>query len=204
MFLRSRSSHSSHAHARLMRLALLGALGCAVLFTATRVHAAAPDEVKTVPEVDLKQYVGKWYEIGNFPMFFQRKCVSDTTAEYGALPDGKISVLNRCRTKDGSFDEADGEAKVVPDSGNAKLKVTFFKPFSGDYWIIGLDPDYKWSVVGSPDRKYLWILSRTPTLTDAQMASARQAALDQGYTLDKFRLTPQGQDGANGSPPAAR
>ena len=147
--------------------------------------------VVSVPSVDLNRYVGKWYEIGSFPMFFQRNCTGDTTAEYAALPDGAISVTNRCRTDDG-FIQADGKATVVEGGGNAKLKVSFFWPFRSDYWIIGLDADYRWAVVGNPNRKYLWILSRTRTLPAEQLEMAKQAAVAQGYDLGELRLTRQG------------
>lgn len=179
----------------LSRTRLTRTLAVAILPLAAALSAGAQAKdaapVQTVKSVDLQRYLGRWYEIANYPMFFQRKCVSDTTADYGALPDGKVSVLNRCKTEKGEFDEADGEAKVVPDTGNAQLEVSFFKPFSGDYWIIGLDPDYKWSVVGSPNRKYLWILSRTPDLPADPLEKALQAARAQGYTLESLRYTPQ-------------
>jgi len=173
----------------LTRLVAAAFLPLAAAATLTA-HAKQPP-VETVKSVELDRYVGKWYEIANYPMFFQRKCVGDTTAQYAALPDGKISVVNRCRTEKGEFDEAQGEATVVKDSGNAKLEVSFFKPFSGDYWIIGLDPQYRWAVVGAPNRKYLWILSRTPTLPADQLKLALDAARAQGYTLEDLRYTPQ-------------
>jgi apolipoprotein D and lipocalin family protein len=146
--------------------------------------------VMTVPQVDLTRYLGRWYEIGSFPMFFQRKCIADTTADYAAREDGSITVRNRCRTEDG-FIEAEGKARTVADSGNARLKVSFFWPFSSDYWIIGLDADYRWAVVGNPDRSYLWILARTPVLAPAQLERAKAAAQGQGYDLSQFRMTPQ-------------
>jgi len=160
--------------------------------------AQASEEVRTVEHVDLNRYVGKWYEIANFPMFFQRKCVGDTTAEYSANADGTIAVKNRCKEEDGKFNEADGTATVVDNSGNAKLEVSFFKPFKGDYWVIGLDPEYKWSVVGAPNRKYLWILSRTPTLDAASLKQALAAAEAQGYTFEDLRYTKQ--DGKTSDP----
>lgn len=168
-------------------------LACVTLAVAAVIPGAQASEkpVQTVASVDTQRYVGKWYEIANYPMFFQRKCVGDTTADYAAKPDGKISVVNRCRTKDGEFDEADGEATVVEGSNNSKLKVTFFKPFSGNYWIIGLDPEYRWAVVGSPDRKYLWVLSRTATMKPADLKLALDTARAQGYTLEELRYTPQ-------------
>jgi len=80
----------------------------------------------------------------------------------------------------------------VPGSNNAKLEVSFFKPFKGDYWIIGLDPQYRWAVVGAPDRDYLWLLSRTPTLSDAETQKALDTARAQGYTFEKLVYTPHG------------
>jgi apolipoprotein D and lipocalin family protein len=130
-------------------------------------------------------------EIAAFPMFFQRNCVGDTTAEYALRPDGDISVRNRCRTEDG-FDEATARAWAVEGGGNARLKVQFFWPFRGDYWVIGLDRDYRWAVVGNPDREYLWILSRTPKLPQEQLEAALASARAQGYDLAPLRYTKHG------------
>lgn len=152
-------------------------------------HAAPP--VQTVDSVELQRYAGKWYEIASLPMFFQRNCVADTTAEYTLLPDGSVGVNNRCRTKDGKIDSASGTASAVKDSGNAKLLVSFFKPITGNYWVIGLDPDYRWAVVGAPDRKVLWILSRSPQLSPDDLERALASAKAQGYTLEELRFTPQ-------------
>ena len=152
--------------------------------------ARAEPGVATVAAVDLARYVGKWYEIAAFPMFFQRNCVGDTTAEYGVTAQGDVSVTNRCRTNSG-FDEAHGTATVVEGSGNSRLKVSFFWPFRADYWIIGLDADYRWAVVGNPNRKYLWVLSRTPMLAPELLEAALKAAADQGYDLGQLRYTRQ-------------
>ncbi|KDD85689.1 lipocalin family protein [Bordetella bronchiseptica] len=157
---------------------------------ATGAVAAGP-AVRTVESVDLARYAGKWYEIAHLPMFLQRQCVGDTTAEYTQNADGSLAVNNRCRTKDGSIDAASGTATVVEGSGNAKLEVSFFKPFKGAYWIIGLDPDYRWAVVGSPDRDNLWILSRRTQLAPADLQNALAVARAQGYALDELRYTPQ-------------
>ena len=154
------------------------------------VSAQEAPPVASVAAVDLARYTGKWFEIGSFPMFFQRHCIGDTTADYGQRPDGAISVTNRCRTESG-FDEATGKATVVEGGGNAKLKVSFFWPFRADYWIIGLDPEYRWAVVGNPNRRFLWILSRTPALPPEQLAAAKQAAEVQGYDLGQLRMTLQ-------------
>lgn len=154
--------------------------------------ARADQAVQSVAQVDLGRYVGLWYEIANFPMFFQRKCVGDTTAEYTRRDDGAIAVRNRCRTEDG-FIEAEGKATVVPATGDGQLRVSFFWPFSSDYWIIGLDADYRWALVGNPNRKYLWLLSRTPQLDETEIQKAREIAVRQGFDLANWRLTPQGR-----------
>ena len=146
--------------------------------------------VQAVDKVDLQRYAGTWYEIGSFPMFFQRQCVGDTTANYRLTDSGEVTVTNRCRTETG-FDQAVGKATVVDGSDNARLKVSFFWPFRADYWIIGLDPDYRWAVVGNPNRKYLWLLSRRPQLPPDQLDAALAAAKAQGYELSSLRYTPQ-------------
>lgn len=163
----------------------------ALAASAAGISHAAPPPMQTVASVDLKRYVGMWYEIAHFPMFFQRNCVGDTTAEYTLRADGSIGVNNRCRTKDGSIDSASGAATAIAGSNNAKLDISFFKPIKVGYWVIGLDPDYRWAVVGTPDRKYLWVLSRSPQLPKEDLNRALAAATAQGYALDELRYTPQ-------------
>ncbi|KPC49102.1 lipocalin family protein [Amantichitinum ursilacus] len=158
---------------------------------ATQVTPAWAEDVHSVPQVDIKRYLGKWYEIAHYPMYWQRKCVADTTATYGVGEDGKITVDNKCRKEDGNFDESKGTAVSVPNSGNAQLKVTFFWPFSGDYWVIGLEPEYRWAVVGTPNHEYLWILARAPKLSAEELKAAQDAAVAQGFALDKLVYTPQ-------------
>ncbi|HEY5761790.1 MAG TPA: lipocalin family protein [Rhodocyclaceae bacterium] len=138
--------------------------------------------VEAVPRVDLQRYAGVWHEIARLPMPFQKQCVGDTTAEYRLRDDGAVAVLNRCRTASG-FDQAEGKATVVEGSQNARLKVSFFWPFRADYWIIGLDADYRWAVVGDPSRKYLWVLARSPQLPPEQLEAALTIARAQGYDL---------------------
>lgn len=162
-----------------------------VLIASTSLAHAEPVPVQSVPAVDLARYLGTWYEIAAFPMFFQRNCIGDTTAEYVLRDDGDIAVTNRCRTASG-FDQATGRA-WAPDEGNsARLKVSFFWPFRSDYWILGLDTDYRWAVVGNPNRKYLWILSRTPQLTKDALDKALQSARAQGYDLTPLVFTLHG------------
>jgi apolipoprotein D and lipocalin family protein len=154
------------------------------------VGAADRPPLTTVANVDLKRYAGKWYEIARYPNRFQRDCQSDTSAIYMLRPNGKIQVVNACRKKDGKIAETRGTARAV-DRSNARLKVTFFWPFSGDYWIVGLDPEYRWAVVGEPRRKYLWILSRSPRMNDADYQKALQIIEATHYDPSRLIKTPQ-------------
>jgi apolipoprotein D and lipocalin family protein len=151
-------------------------------------------KLQTVNKVDLNKYIGLWYEIAKIPNSFQDQCAYGTTAEYKLLEDGNIQVINKCFKEDGEADVADGLAKVVDKKTNSKLEVSFFsilgfRPFWGDYWIIGLDDNYQWAVVGSPNRKYGWILSRTQSLPDETMNKIFSILKDQFYNPDKFEMT---------------
>ena len=145
----------------------------------------------TVDHVDLSRYVGKWYEIARYPNTFERKCASDVTAEYTLRDDGKITVKNSCRKQDGKLNESTGTAKIVDTHTNAKLKVTFFWPFYGDYWIVDLAPDYSYAVVSEPDRKYLWVLSRTPQMAAARYEQVLARLRDLGFDPAKLIRPPQ-------------
>jgi apolipoprotein D and lipocalin family protein len=118
--------------------------------------------LQVVPYVDLNRYTGTWYEIARYPHSFQEGCVG-SKATYTMRDDGKLSVLNECydKTFDGKIRSAKGKAWVVDKETNAKLKVSFFWPFAGDYWIVDLGKNYEYAVIGHPKRKYLWILSRS-------------------------------------------
>jgi len=147
---------------------------------------AAPPQV--VAQVDLARYMGTWHEIAKFPNRFQRGC-GCTTATYALRPDGKVAVVNRCRGVDGSPKLAKGWAKVVDPVVPAKLRVTFFWPFFGDYWILALDPDYRHVLVGTPNRKYLWILARTPRMEEPAYQVLVQKAREQGFRVERLVRT---------------
>ena len=159
------------------------------LFSARKLQAA---EVEAVDRVDLDRYLGLWYEIASFPAWFQRGCTG-VTAEYSIRDDSLIDVVNSCRkgSLDGKLKQSKGRAKVVDTETNARLKVSFFGPFWGDYWIIGLDPDYQWAVVGVPSRRYLWILSRTPTIDEDLYKRILEPLPGMGYDLSKLDKTEQ-------------
>lgn len=162
----------------LMLLTLLA--GCA---------APAANAPQTVAAVELPRYLGVWHEVARFPNRFQdgggKRC-TQVTATYTAREDGQIGVENRCMDR-GEERVARGRAYVVEGSNNARLRVTFFWPFYGDYWVIGLDPDYRWAVVGAPGRDYLWVLSRTPEMAPAEYARAVELARAQGFEVGKLQ-----------------
>jgi len=150
---------------------------------------------RTVPSVDIERYLGTWYEVASFPSWFQRDCVA-TQATYSKRDDGRIGVANACREKtlDGEWKRIEGVAWPVVPGDFTRLKVQFFWPLRGDYWVLALDPEYRWALVGHPDRNYLWVLSRTRTIDDAIYASIVKQASAQGYDVAKLRRTLQPMD----------
>ena len=154
--------------------------------------AQSQPALTVVESVDMQRYLGKWYEIASYPAWFQKDCTG-STAEYIMRADGRIQVINRCRKKslDGPLKESKGKAEVMDTQTNAKLKVWFFWPFKGDYWIIELDRDYRWAVVGEPKRKYLWILSRTPMMDETVYQGILARLPQKGYDPGELRRTAQ-------------
>ena len=148
--------------------------------------------LKTVPNVDLSKYVGKWYEIASYPQKFQKGCHC-TTAEYTLSDKGYVIVENRCNKDSvtGKQSYIKGKAFVEKNSGNAKLKVQFFWPFRGKYWIIDLAKDYRYAVVSNPNRKYLWILSRTPKMNEEDYNKITSRLKEIGFDLTKLQTTEQ-------------
>ena len=153
------------------------------------VHAQS---LVTVPRVELDQYVGKWYEIASYPQRFQKGC-RGTTATYTLSDKGYLIVENRCNrdSMDGKASYIKGKAFVEKGSGNAKLKVQFFWPFRGKYWIIDLAADYSYAVVGHPNRKYLWILSRSPQLPSGVYEGILARLKANGFDTTKLQETEQ-------------
>ena len=164
-----------------------------------RTQEEHPVQLTVAPSIDLTRYAGTWYEIARLPNRFQEKCDCNVTATYTLLDDGDVRVVNRCREKDGKITEAEGRARRASiDEPNTKLKVRFapaflsFLPFVwGDYWIIDLAPDYTYAVIGEPERRYLWILSRSPRMDDTLLADILARVKDQGYDISSLVLTRQ-------------
>jgi apolipoprotein D and lipocalin family protein len=167
------------------------------MVTFAGVTTAKQPELTAVGSVELDRYLGEWYEIASYPAWFQRNCTA-VTANYSLRDDGLIKVVNSCRkgSLDGKLKQANGRAKVVDTATNAKLKVSFFGPFWGNYWIIDLDPDYQWAVVGEPKRKYLWILSRTRSMDEEVYEQILSRLPNKGYDPGGLQRTVQPDPGA--------
>jgi apolipoprotein D and lipocalin family protein len=182
-----------HALARVTLAALVAALGLASC-------TAMPEApLPTVASVEVPRYMGRWYEIAKLPNRFQASCASDTVARYRLTDDG-VEVLNRCRRADGSVDSIQGRATVVAGSAGARLRVSFFRPFYGDYWVLALDPAYETVLVGEPSRRYAWILSRSPVLDEARLQALLARAKVLGFDSAAFVRTPQGAPIADDRP----
>lgn len=165
---------------------LLG--GCAALGPKHPVgNTAVPEPAKPV---ELSRYLGRWYEIARYDQSFQKDC-EGVTADYALRADGKIDVLNSCRKDNGRASSARGKAKIVDAATNAKLKVSFFGPFYGDYWVLDRADDYSWAIVGEPSGRYLWLLARdaAPAPDKVEALIARTRAL--GYDTAMLRRTRQ-------------
>jgi apolipoprotein D and lipocalin family protein len=167
------------------------------LFACASFKEPSVPPLQVVPSVDLKRYVGTWYEIARFSHRFQEGCV-ESQATYTLRQDGKIGVLNQCTkgTPGGEISSVQGSAWVVDTKTNAKLKVTFFWPFTGAYWIIDLGENYEYAVVGHPSRSYLWVLSRTPEMEEALYQRILEKLRSQlYYDVSKLTKTPQVKKG---------
>jgi apolipoprotein D and lipocalin family protein len=168
--------------------AAIALTACATLQRGPVGNTAVPQPAKAV---DLGRYSGLWYEIGRYENGFERGC-EGVTAEYTVRPDGLVGVRNTCRQGSVTGDEkvSEGKARIVEDSANAKLKVSFFGPFYlGDYWVLDRADDYSWSIVGEPSGRYLWLLSRTAQPSSAERERIMLRARQLGYDLSLVRET---------------
>lgn len=172
---------------------MAGILALSVLLAGARDSRAASGNppLPTVPYVDLQRYMGSWYEIARFEHTFQKGCIG-SSATYSLLPDGDVEVINRCTDeRDGSRREAKGRAWVVDPASNARLKVSFFWPFRGDYWIIDLGSQYDYVAVGAPNRDYLWILARQPALDAAVYGGILERMARLGFDVNRLVQRPE-------------
>ncbi|WP_332879307.1 lipocalin family protein [Massilia sp. S19_KUP03_FR1] len=174
------------------KYALIGLLAMAAT-------AAADTPLTTIPTLDTARYAGTWYEIAKYPNYFQRKCLSNTVANYSAQPDGTIRVDNRCTQEGNKVEQAVGQARQPGGPGSPKLEVRFapawlsLLPFVwGNYWVIDLDPGYTLVAVSEPKREYLWILSRTAKVEPQAYAGLVQRLAAKGFDTSKLVVTKQG------------
>jgi len=167
-------------------------LSCAVILLLGSCASGGPATIplEVVPQVDLGRYIGRWYEIASFPQRFQKGC-TDSRAEYRLRDDGAIEVLNSC-FRNGKEDTAKGKAWIVDKTTNAKLKVSFFWPFRGDYWIIELGKEYEYAVVSAPSMQYLWVLSRTPDMDEARYDGIVGRLKQRGFDVARLKRTEHG------------
>lgn len=177
-----------------MRRLLLASLSAIALAACDGppVNRDASTPLSAVDYVDTERYLGRWYEIARFPNSFEDGC-EGVTADYAMRDDGLISVVNTCRkgAPDGPSKAAKGRARIVDAASNAKLEVSFFGPFWGDYWVIGLAEDYSLALIGEPSGRYLWILSRMPTISDDAREQALSDLQAMGYNTDALYWTKQ-------------
>jgi len=159
---------------------------------------ATPAPLESIASLDVPRYMGTWYEVAKYPNWFQKRCISNTSATYAIEPNGMLQVLNRCQKEDGSMSEALGAARQVGDATSPKLEVRFapawlsFLPFVwGNYWVIDLDPQYQLAAVSEPSRKYLWILSRTQTVEPKAYDALLQRLKQKGFNLDAIEISKQ-------------
>lgn len=169
-------------------LAAVGLAACSALISQHPVgNPSVPQPAK---QVDLQKYLGRWYEIARYEQSFQKGC-EGVTADYSLRTDGTIEVVNRCRKPGGKLSEARGRAKVADGNTNAKLKVRFFGPFYGDYWVLDHTDDYSWSIVGEPSGRYLWILAREATPAEQEVQALVDRVNGLGYDTSMLLRTKQ-------------
>lgn len=177
---------------------ILGAAAATAVMTGITIAVAKKKQKENYPDldvvnhVDLDKYLGEWYEIARMPAPFEKNCYV-AKAEYSKNADGTIKVVNSCHKHsiDGPVKVSTAKAFVVDKETNAKLKVQFFWPFKGDYWILDLDDNYQYALVGEPSRKYMWILSRTSQIALEAMQDLLDKAKAKGFNTDRLIYTEQ-------------
>lgn len=169
------------------------------LFFAVQSGVGAENKaLSTVRALDFSRYLGKWHEIAKFKNRFQRKCVRDALAEYSLGDQDSVTVRNQCTVADGTVEAVTGAARRVAPEDPARLKVRFapswlswLPMFWGDYWVIGLAPDYRYAVVGEPSRQFLWILARATRLSQDDRMAIDMLLEEAGYEPHRLVETPQ-------------
>jgi apolipoprotein D and lipocalin family protein len=184
-----KSPRSKKTTFTLVVLAVAAVAAIASLAACSTANDAKLVPLPVVDKVDVARYLGTWHQVSWIPNSFQGDCVSDTKATY-TLDGTDLRVLNQCKDASGKTTEAKGIAKIIEGSNNAKLRVSFFRPFYGNYWILALDPDYKWVLVGEPKREFGWVLARDNKLDAATLNKVLDRAVSLGYDRNAFKPSP--------------
>lgn len=173
-------------------LARFGLVAVCALLAACSVKA--PEGVEAIKDFEAERYLGRWYEIARLDHRFERG-LSAVTAEYSWREDGGVAVVNRgFKDAKGEWDEVEGKAYFIGEPDVGSLKVSFFGPFYGGYHIMAVDesaPDYGYSLVSGPNREYLWVLARTPTLPEATLNELLELAAAKGFPMDELFMVDQ-------------
>lgn len=180
----------------IMKKFLLSLSTSLLLVLSLSVQAKDEPVLQPVPSLDVARYMGTWYEIAKYPNRFQKKCLRNTSAQYSLQEDGRIKVVNSCLQAEGKTDVAEGEARQVGNTNSPQLEVRFAPAWLswlpmvwGDYWVIDLDPQYQLAAVSEPEREYLWILSRTPQVSQTAYDALLTRLRAKGFDLDKLEPT---------------
>ena len=181
-----------------IRIALCACLTFSAAHAQPATAPAQPGPLLTIAALDVPRYMGTWYEIAKYPNSFQKKCLADTSAQYSLLPGGTVQVVNRCRKENGDFDQAIGEARQIGAATSPKLQVRFAPAWLswlpvvwGNYWVIDLDEAYQLVAVSEPTREYLWVLSRTPQVSDQAYGALLLRLKAQGLSLERLERSKQ-------------
>lgn len=165
---------------------------CIAALLQCALQPAQAQSVKALPSIDLNRFTGTWYEIARLPNKREKKCIADVV-QVLALGDKKnqLQIVESCKTNKGYTQIRNASAKGLKNSGDGKLKVTYLWPFSEKHWVLALGEQYEWALVGSPDHKTLWVLSRTRNMDNSTLSAIQQKAGSQGFHTDKMKMTAQ-------------
>jgi apolipoprotein D and lipocalin family protein len=153
---------------------------------------ADAQSVTPLPKLDLKRFTGTWYEVALYPDKKQKTCVENAVVLFSEQNKPlQFQVVNSCKMKNGFADVQNGNGKVQDKSGDGKLKVTYIWPFSVKYWVMAVGPEYEWALVGNPNHKNLWVISKTPTMKPEVMEEIKSKAAAEGFDPAKLKEMPQ-------------
>lgn len=188
---------NARMHRWVWRCSAAAVLGAGAGLSAPGLADTPQPPLQAIARLDVPRYLGTWYEIAKYPNRFQRQCARDTQAIYTAAPEGRLTVTNQCTTEEGTRTEAIGEARQVGASDSPRLQVRFaprwlsFLPqVWGNYWVVDLDPGYTLVAVSEPQREYLWILARSPSVAPAQYQALLARLQAQGFDLSRLVVSP--------------